>query len=152
MNEIESHLREFHKNFTSLIRLSVSQIITNLSHILGYGLGSTPESDDIFLGVIAAIHCLNSDRNKEFELLSKMPFERFTTAKSARMCRLFLNHNFPAELSIFLELLKSPLNDNKSRDRFEQEVRKISKIGSSSGFYFLQGVLWELKKLELDPD
>lgn len=151
-NEIENHLKEFYKNFTNLSRMPVSQIMTNLSHILGYGLGSTPESDDIFLGVIAAIYCLNSDRIKEFEFLSKFPFERFTTMKSSKMCREFLNHNFPAELSIFLELMKAPLNDNKSRDRFKQEVRKISKIGSSSGSYFLRGVLWKLKYFESNPE
>ncbi|MFX1248576.1 MAG: DUF2877 domain-containing protein [Promethearchaeota archaeon] len=145
LSEIEDHLREFRMNLTHLKDKPVSYIMGNLSHILGYGLGSTPQSDDIFLGILAAIYCLNNHVQSEFEFLSKLPFERFTTSESAQLCRNFLHQNFPSEIIPFLELLKDPLNDNYAKFRFEEEIHKINSIGTSSGYYFLLGVLWELE-------
>lgn len=144
-SKIENHLREFCENFSNLRDKTISEIMRILSHILGYGLGSTPESDDIFLGILATIYCLNSHVSKEFEFLSQFPFERFTTQKSAQLCRKFLNQNFPFELLPFLELLKARLKDDQTKFRFEQEIRKIRTIGTSSGEYFLLGVLWKLE-------
>ncbi|MHA2245936.1 MAG: oxamate carbamoyltransferase subunit AllH family protein [Candidatus Hodarchaeales archaeon] len=144
-SKIENFLREFCENFSNLREKSISEIMRILSHILGYGLGSTPESDDIFLGILATIYCFNSHVSKEFEILSQIPFERFTTKKSAKLCRRFLNQNFPFELLPFLELLKTKLKNNKTKSRFEQEIRKIRTIGASSGEYFLLGVLWKLQ-------
>lgn len=142
---IENPLKEFHKNLTNLIDEPISKIIKNLSSILGYGCGSTPESDDIFLGILATIYCLNPQIGKEFEFLSQIPFEKLTTNQSARLCRRFLKQNFPSDLITFLKLLKTPLYDDQVKIRFEHEIRKIRRIGTSSGYYFLMGVLWELK-------
>lgn len=146
--KIESSLMEFRKSLTNLRGNSINEIMRNLSLILGVGLGSTPESDDIFLGILAAIYCFQMDIRQKFEFLSHFPFERFTTLKSAQLCRRFLKKNFPSEIVPFLNLLKDPLQNDQSKFLFEQEIRKIKTIGTSSGYYFLLGVLWELKRNE----
>lgn len=145
LNIIGNPLKEFHKNFSNLADNTVSKIKKNLSCILGYGLGSTPESDDVFLGILATIYCMNPQISKEFEFLAQIPFEKLTTLRSARLCRRFLRENFPSELLPFLRLLRTQLIDDQTKFRFEQEIRKIRRIGTSSGYYFLLGVLWELK-------
>lgn len=145
--KIENSLIDFCVDFSRLIEKSLSETLNNLSHILGYGLGSTPESDDIFLGVLIALYCMNPTLKKEFEFLSVLPFERYTTAKSAQLIRRILKQHFPPEIIPFIELLKNSFRGNHRKSSFEQEIRKIRALGASSGYYFLIGVLWELKFL-----
>jgi hypothetical protein len=145
IQEVSGPLKEFQKDFIRLKEKKIKNVLRNLSQILGYGLGSTPESDDLFLGVLTAKHCLNKDINDQFDHLTKFPFERYTTSKSAKLIRSFLTQNFPLELIPFIELLKIQLEDDQVKVQFELEIRKIRTIGSSSGYYFLLGVLWELK-------
>ncbi len=147
-NEIEDSLIEFREIFTRLTVEPNSEIMRNLSQILGYGLGSTPESDDILLGILATIYCINSDISNEFDVLSQFPFERFTSRKSAQLFRKFLHHNFPRELQPFLKIFREQSPESTAISRFEQEARKIRTIGASSGHYFLLGVLWELEYYE----
>lgn len=146
--KIENSLIEFRADFSNLKEKSVCEIMSNLSTILGYGLGSTPESDDIFLGILAAIYCFRPDLHEEFEFLSNFTFERYTTSKSAKLFRKFLKKNFPLEIIPFLNLLRVPLKDNQTKFRFEQEICKIRAIGTSSGINFLFGVLWEIQYYE----
>ncbi|MFX0123942.1 MAG: DUF2877 domain-containing protein [Candidatus Hodarchaeota archaeon] len=145
IQEIKDPLEEFQKDFKKLRGKKTEEILKNLSHILGYGLGSTPESDDLFLGILAVNYCLNGDVCNEFALLASFPFEKFTTSESAQLIRKFLTQNFPPELVPFLRLLKGQLKDDQGKIRFELEVRKIRSLGTSSGYYFLLGVLWGLK-------
>ncbi len=146
--EIEDFLIEFQKIFPYLTVKPISEIMKNLSNILGYGLGSTPESDDILLGILCTIYSINSDVQKEFEVLAQIPFERFTSQKSAQLFRRFLQRNFPRELQPLLKLLREQSPESTTISRFEQEARKIRTIGASSGHYFLLGVLWELQFYE----
>lgn len=145
LQEIMDPLMKFQKDFTNLREKQLKQISRNLSQILGYGQGSTPASDDIFLGILAAKYCLNKEVGEEFEYLAKVPFESFTTSESAKIIRGFLIWNFPTEIIPFLELLKQELEHNQVKFQFEQESRKIKTLGTTSGYYFLLGVLWELK-------
>ncbi|MHA2226942.1 MAG: oxamate carbamoyltransferase subunit AllH family protein [Candidatus Hodarchaeales archaeon] len=145
LKEIEVPLFKFRDNFSSINEKTPQNILDNLSQILGHGSGSTPESDDIFLGVITSIHVLSSQFQEQFNILSKFPFTRITTSKSARLIRLFINRNYPSILMQFIELLMCPIENSNKFSLFEQEIRKIQAIGASSGYNFLIGVLWGLK-------
>ncbi|MFX0171451.1 MAG: DUF2877 domain-containing protein [Candidatus Hodarchaeota archaeon] len=142
--KISPKLLEFRKNFTILTKIPVSVILDDLSKVLGYGEGSTPLSDDVFLGMVATIYSLESDVEKEFEILSKIPFERFTTSKSSQLCRDFVKRNFPHEIESYLKLIRSDLSNSSTRVHFKQEINKICNIGGSSGKFFLFGSFWEL--------
>jgi hypothetical protein len=150
LQKIEGPLREFQKDFFSLIEKKIAEIERNLSQILGYGLGSTPESDDIFIGTLVANLCLNENIDDHCKYLSMFPFERFTTPKSAQLIRNILTRNFPPELIPFIELLKIRKEDYQLIHQFELEVRKIRTLGASSGYYFLLGVLLELENYQKD--
>ncbi|MFX1508651.1 MAG: DUF2877 domain-containing protein [Promethearchaeota archaeon] len=143
LQRIEGPLREFQRDFFNLREKRIVE--RNLSLILGYGLGSTPESDDIFMGTLVAKFCLNKNIDENCKYLSMFPFERFTTHKSAQLIRKILTKNFPSEIIPLIELLKIQKNDNQTIHQFELEARKIRTLGASSGYYFLLGVLWELK-------
>ena len=145
IEEIEELLIEFREIFPHLAVKPISETMTTLSNILGYGLGSTPESDDILLGILTTIYSLNSDISKEFEVLAQFPFERFTSQKSAQLFHRILHNNFPHELQPFIRLLKDQSHEHNAISRFEQEARKIRMMGASSGHHFLLGVLWELQ-------
>ncbi|UCG01209.1 MAG: DUF2877 domain-containing protein [Candidatus Heimdallarchaeota archaeon] len=141
---INSPLKEFQKDFMNLREKQIDSLMRNLSQILGYGLGSTPQSDDLFLGILTAKYCLNKEVSEIFRYLTNLPFEKLTNSRSAQLIRRFLNQNFPPEIIPFIKLLKAQL-DNQEKLQFEHEVRKIRTFGNSSGYYFLLGVLWELK-------
>ena len=145
LQKIENPLKNFQKEFANLKEKQTEEVLKNLSQILGYGLGSTPESDDLFLGVLIAKYCLNEEVCENFEYLTKIPYEKLTTSKSAQLIRSFLNLNFPSEIHPFIELLTLQLEDNQVKLKFEHEIRKIRTFGTSSGYYFLVGILWELK-------
>jgi hypothetical protein len=144
IDRINPNLLKFRKYFKRLTKIPVFVILDSLSQILGYGEGSTPMSDDIFLGMIATIYSLESDISKEFELLSKIPFERFTTSKSSQLCRNFFFLKFPIEIECYLDLIKTSLSDPLKKSLFKREIKKIYNLGASSGKSFLLGSLWEL--------
>jgi hypothetical protein len=144
IDRINPSLLKFRKNFKKLTKIPVFAILDSLSQILGYGEGSTPISDDIFLGMIATIYSLESDISKEFELLARIPFERFTTSKSSQLCRNFFYLKFPIEIECYLELIKTSLSDPLRKSLFKREIKKIYTFGASSGKSFLLGSLWEL--------
>jgi hypothetical protein len=148
LQKIEDPLREFQKGFSNLREKKIAEIERNLSHILGYGLGSTPESDDIFIGTLVAKFCLNEDTDDNCKYLSMFPFERFTTPESSRLIRKILTRNFPPEIIPFIQLLKIQKEDYQLTGQFEIEVQKIRTLGASSGYYFLLGVLLELKNYQ----
>ncbi|MFW9906859.1 MAG: DUF2877 domain-containing protein [Candidatus Thorarchaeota archaeon] len=148
LQKIKDPLGEFQKDFIHLKEKKIAEIERNLSQLLGFGLGSTPESDDIFIGILVAKFCLNEDIDETCKYLSLFPFERFTTPKSTQLIRKILTRNFPPEIIPLIELLKNQEEDNQLIDQFELEVRKIRALGASSGYYFLLGVLWELKNYQ----
>ncbi|MFX0184431.1 MAG: DUF2877 domain-containing protein [Candidatus Hodarchaeota archaeon] len=145
IERINPSLLKFRKYIKNLTNIPIFIILDSLSQILGYGEGSTPMSDDIFLGMIATIYSLESDISKEFELLSKIPFERFTTSESSQLCRDFFFLKFPIEVECYLDLLKTALSDPLKISLFKREIKKIHNLGASSGKSFLLGSLWELK-------
>ena len=148
LQKIEGPLKEFQKEFFNLREKKIDETERILSQILGYGLGSTPESDDIFIGTLVAKFSLNEDIDDSCKYLSMFPFERFTTPKSSRLIRKILTKNFPSELIPLIELLKIKKNTNQTIHQFELEVRKIRILGASSGYFFLLGVLWELENYQ----
>ncbi|MFX0050476.1 MAG: hypothetical protein ACFE8U_04200, partial [Candidatus Hermodarchaeota archaeon] len=94
--------------------------------------------------MVATIYSLESDVEKEFKILSKIPFERFTTSKSSQLCRDFFNRTFPLEIESYLKLIRINLSDSSKRAHFKREINKICNLGASSGKSFLIGSLWEL--------
>lgn len=128
-----------------------SDIDKDLCNILGAGKGSTPQSDDFFLGFLATI-CNFEKKNVIFRrnvtILSKYPFEKLTTAKSSILIRKFLMSNYPNEIKRYIELLNEPLDTNVQLSLFNNEIRNVMMIGASSGKYFLLGSLWEIQLQE----
>jgi len=116
-------------------------IYKEIEQIIGMGLGSTPESDDIFMGFITAFSLLNPDINVQY--LAKIPFENMTTTKSSRLLRSIIRKNYPKEINKFVFYLKQKKTKNKLK--FEMELKNIANVGSSTGINFLRGVLFEFE-------
>ncbi|MHA2173456.1 MAG: oxamate carbamoyltransferase subunit AllH family protein [Candidatus Hodarchaeales archaeon] len=137
------------ESFQSLLR---SDQIQNASifdqpirKILGIGAGSTPQSDDIFLGKIATMNLLEPDLESKLLILASYRFEEVTTKKSSILIRRFLRKNNPDEILQFLEVLNKNIPDLVREKDLKNEIQKIIVIGASSGSFFLVGVLWQLR-------
>ncbi len=132
-------------------RLTQSDMAKDLSNILGTGKGSTPLSDDFFLGFLSTIYRLekaNSIFQSNIMILSKYPFEKHTTAKSSTLLRKILISNFPNEIKGYIALLTDALDTPVQLSAFKNEIRNIMMIGASSGKFFLLGSLWEIQLQE----
>ena len=122
-------------------------IFDSLNIIIGKGEGSTPSSDDLFCGFITSLMAKNRIGTNLRILLSKFPYERRTTKKSAKLIRSILNYNLPEELNRFFHLLSQKIADENSIHQFRREILYIRSIGFSSGYYFLKGVQWGLEMI-----
>ncbi|MHA2307532.1 MAG: oxamate carbamoyltransferase subunit AllH family protein, partial [Candidatus Hodarchaeales archaeon] len=136
---------EFRNKLNEVSVISINRLSESLTQILGVGKGSTPISDDFLIGIFFTINYTDPSLADQIELLTQFPFQRYTTSKSAQLIRKFLRKNFPEEVIALLNIFKAPLNFNSSILKLEAEINKVNLIGASSGFYFLLGVLWELK-------
>ena len=147
LTRIETVLHKFQRELRDF---SLSDEITKSSipHLLGIGEGSTPQSDDIFLGIILAIKCKEPSVAKFLDSHSTIKYESYTTKKSASLIRSFLRGNYPEELKKFIELLMIETITPSQTRRFRLEIQKIKRIGASSGYSFLVGVLWQLRYYE----
>ncbi len=145
IEKMEKNLSYFRKSLKILTEDSLSSLEYDLIQILGIGEGSTPISDDFLIGILSAIYITTPNILEKYIILSKFPFQKFTTFKSAQLIRQVLSQNIPNELIRFLNFLKTPLTSKKSIIQFEREINRIKSIGASSGYYFLFGILWELK-------
>ncbi len=144
LKRVETPFKKFSKEIYQSELLNFSHITTIYSEFLGVGQGSTPQSDDIFLGVITAISIMNPEIKKKLAHLAVMKYENFTTEKSSILIRKFLRGNFPEEVQELINLMKV-----KNRiGEFEREIRRIKAIGASSGLFFLVGLLWQIKYYE----
>ncbi len=119
-----------------------------LPNMLGIGVGSTPESDDIFIGVITAMKCIQPSISNILYELSSIKFEEYTTKKSASLIRYFLRGHYPDEIKPFTDLLKHKYLTQEHIKSLKSEIRKIKVVGASSGYNFLIGTLWQLKFYE----
>jgi hypothetical protein len=145
IEKIEPNLRNFRESLKKLSENSFADLEPDLIQILGIGEGSTPISDDIIMGILSAIYTTDPSILDKYGLLSKFPFQRYTTNKSAQLIRKVLLQDLPNDILTFLNLLKTPLESKKSNVQFKREIKKIKTIGASSGYHFLFGILWELK-------
>ncbi|MHA1946801.1 MAG: oxamate carbamoyltransferase subunit AllH family protein [Candidatus Hodarchaeales archaeon] len=144
LNRIEAPLNKFSEEIIQTGPMNILHLNTIYSELLGLGEGSTPQSDDVFLGVITVISILDPKTKQKFVNLAVMKYEDFTTKKSSILIRKFLHGNFPKEVQNLMRLLKRQDQMNK----FETELRKIKVIGASSGLFFLVGLLWQLQYYE----
>ncbi|MFX0085133.1 MAG: DUF2877 domain-containing protein [Candidatus Hodarchaeota archaeon] len=145
IKKMEIYLRNFRESLKNLTEDSLSDLEYDLIQILGVGEGSTPISDDFLIGILSAIYITAPNILEKYTLISKFPFQRYTTFKSAQLIRKVLLQEMPNELFRFLNVLKTPLASKKSINQFEREINRVKSIGVSSGYYFLFGILWELK-------
>ena len=144
LTRIKIPLERFLEEIIQSETLNISNLQKIYSELLGIGEGSTPQSDDIFLGVIAAISVLDPKTRHKLVNLAVIKYEDFTTKKSSILIRKFLRGNFPKEVKKIIKNLEV-----KDRiDEFENEVRKIKSIGESSGNYFLVGLLHQFQYYE----
>ena len=144
LKRIEIPLKKFSEEILLSSSLNFSNISTIYSELLGVGQGSTPQSDDIFLGVITTISIMDPKIKEKLVRLAVMKYEDFTTKKSSILIRKFLRGNFPEEIQKLVNLLRA-----KNRiDEFTDELRRVKAIGASSGLFFLVGLLWQLKYYE----
>ena len=121
---------------------------STIPNLLGIGEGSTPQSDDLYLGIVATIKCKEPSLSEVLQNLSLIKYESYTTRKSSSLIRSFLRYNFPDEIKPIIELLKIDFPSTAHIMKFKLEIQKIKLIGASSGYYFLVGVLWQLEYYE----
>jgi len=148
VERITPFLLNFRAKLSTSKRLDLNDARSDLINILGYGKGSTPQSDDFFLGVLSTICSLERDNpnfQRNFLILSNFSYEKFTTAESSTLIRKILMSNYPDEVKNYIELLNDPLDTLVQLTLFNNEIRKIMMIGVSSGKYFLLGSLWEIQ-------
>ena len=119
-----------------------------LKKVLGIGLGSTPQSDDIFLGIIAAMNLLETNLESKLYFLASYKFEQLTTKESSILIRRFLRKNYPEEIKGFLKILLENFPILSEEKKVEKQIDEIKSIGASSGIFFLVGVLWYLHYYE----
>ena len=144
LKRLETPLKNFSEEILQTEALNISKINNIYSKLLGIGQGSTPQSDDIFLGVITVMSIMDPKIKVKLINLATMRYESFTTKKSSILIRKFLRGNFPVEVQKLINLM-----DVKNQaDKFEWELRKVKMIGASSGLFFLVGVLWQIQYYE----
>ena len=144
LDRLETPLKKFQEEILQSGVLKTLKVKTIYSELLGIGQGSTPQSDDIFLGVITVMRIMKPEIREKLLHLATMRYETFTTKKSSILIRKFLHGNFPREVKKLINLLEV----KNQIDRFESELRKVKMIGASSGMYFLVGLLWQLQYYE----
>jgi hypothetical protein len=144
LERIETPLVQFQEEIHQSGILNIENMNTILSDLLGVGKGSTPQSDDVFLGVLTVMTIIEPNISIKFLHLATIRFETFTTKKSSIMIRKFLHGNFPKEVLKLVNLLKV----KNQIDKFEFELRKVKTIGASSGMFFLVGLLWQIQYYE----
>jgi hypothetical protein len=148
-NNLEKQLLEFQEVIRENELKFFDKAHSIISNLIGVGKGSTPQSDDIFLGIIIALYCKEPELRAKLTNLATFPFEKLTSRKSSSLIRSFLRYNFPDEIATFIELLNlDSLTLNQSL-KFNAELQKIKLIGASSGRYLLLGVLWQLEYYEI---
>ncbi|WP_455143607.1 oxamate carbamoyltransferase subunit AllH family protein [Candidatus Hodarchaeum mangrovi] len=124
---------------------SINDSFLLLRSILGEGKGSTPESDDIIIGILCCFQIFKPEY--DFSFLSSFPFEKFTTSKSSILLRSILRKRYPKELQKFLDLLNKSSLSSIQRRAFSSEIQKIAQIGATSGVNFLHGIFWEMDNI-----
>jgi len=136
---------DFRDKLNDISVVSIKRLSEPLIQVLGIGQGSTPISDDFLLGIFFTINITDPSLANQIGQLSQFPFQRYTSTKSAQLIRRFLRRNYPKEVTPLMDILKGPLNSNSSVLKLKTEVNRVRLIGASSGYYFLLGILWELK-------
>ena len=144
LKRVETPLNNFSQDIIQNVSINIMHLNAIYSELLGVGEGSTPQSDDVFLGVITVISILDPKTKQKFVNLAVMKYEDFTTKKSSILIRKFLRGNYPVEVQKIIEFL----NVKDRIDEFEREIRKVKSIGASSGIFFLVGLLWQLQYYE----
>ncbi|MHA1978393.1 MAG: oxamate carbamoyltransferase subunit AllH family protein [Candidatus Hodarchaeales archaeon] len=152
ISRIEPMLYKFQKeicgvsnSYHEIMQSPIPKIIPNL---LGMGEGSTPQSDDFFLGIITVKLRKEPSFSPFFSVLSLIKYESYTTRSSASLIRAFLRENYPEELKPFIELLATETLTSLQTRKVKLEIDKIKRLGASSGYTFLVGVLWQLRLYE----
>lgn len=148
LTRIEKSLLEFQEIIRRNKPVDFQIVFPVLENFLGFGEGSTPQSDDVFLGIIATISSKEPELGQKLSSLTTIPFEKFTSRTSSSLIRSFLRNNHPSELYQFIKLLKLDDLPSSQLSKYEWELRRIKSIGASSGLYFLVGVLWQLNYYE----
>ena len=144
LDRLETPLKKFQKEILQSEVSNTSEINAIYSELLGVGQGSTPQSDDIFLGVITMMSIIKPEIKEKFLQLATIRYETFTTKKSSILIRKFLRGNFPPEVQKLITLI----GVRNQTDKFESELRKVKMIGASSGMFFLVGLLWQIQYYE----
>ena len=144
LKRLEIPLKDFSDQIFLSEVLNTSSINSVYSKLLGIGQGSTPQSDDVFLGVITAMSIMNPEVEQKLFHLAALRYETFTTKKSSILIRKILRGNFPQEILRLIQLMRS----NTQTIELENEIRKVKEIGASSGIYFLVGLFWQLRYCE----
>ncbi|MHA1994388.1 MAG: oxamate carbamoyltransferase subunit AllH family protein [Candidatus Hodarchaeales archaeon] len=148
LTRLEPMLLKFQREINDFIGNFNTLVTSTVPNLLGIGEGSTPQADDLFLGMITTIICKEPSSSEFLGGLSTIKYENFTTQKSASLIRRFLRENYPKELKTFIGLLKVKSLSSSNIRKFQLEIQKIKKIGASSGYFFLVGVLWQLNFYE----
>ncbi|MHA2277616.1 MAG: oxamate carbamoyltransferase subunit AllH family protein [Candidatus Kariarchaeaceae archaeon] len=144
LERLDVPLKRFQEEIHQPGILNAKKMNTIFSDFLGIGKGSTPQSDDVFLGVLTVMSIIEPNIAVNYSYLATMKYETFTTKKSSILIRKFLLGNFPREVQKLIRLLKR----KDQMDKFESEIRKIKVIGASSGLFFLVGLLWQFRYYE----
>ena len=148
LNRINDPILQFQNFLRKSEPVNKQKIDLILSKILGTGEGSTPQADDMIIGIIVTLIAIESELDFILNTIQTIPLERFTTQKSAIMIRKILRKSFPKEIQPFINLLVKDTFTPIEKIQFIAELRKIRAIGASSGIFFLVGVLKQLEFFE----
>jgi hypothetical protein len=147
-NHLETQLLKFQEIIHEKKVFNYEKLESIIPNLIGIGEGSTPQSDDIFIGIISTILCKEPDIAVKLTRLATFSFEKLTSRKSSSLIRSFLRNNIPDELTEFLELLSLKYLTPSQLLKYNTELQRIKLIGASSGLHFLYGVLWQLEYYE----
>ncbi len=148
LSQVERYLIRFQTEIHNWPQSRDRIVKSTLPNLLGIGEGSTPESDDLFLGIIATMKIKESSIRGFLSEMSIIKYEDYTTKKSAYLIRCFLRDNFPDELKEFTDFLALESQDSLHVKDLKSTIKRIKRIGASSGYTFLSGCLWQLQYYE----
>jgi|GEM_PF-2299818 len=143
LNNLEDE--KFKPYLDFMAQILAKQKAIEFKHLLGKGLGLTPSSDDILIGILAVIFssCASAQYlncAKPFASYSAYDLAQHTTFVSANYVAQALNGNFATPLLHFLVQFNN-------RNKFFNNLRRLLNCGHTSGADTLFGICLALNYL-----
>lgn len=122
----------------SLHNFARSGDFSDVKDVLGYGIGLTPTSDDMIVGIMLILWCLG-----KYKMVEKNTFKanilHVTTDISVKYFTC-------ANLGVFSQILNNCVLKFSCNSDIEKAIEVLKSVGSSSGEDTLQGMIIALKE------